>query len=282
MRNKILLTVFAFTLTLLLTSSTEDNNGKAGRTGSPGEQTCYNGCHSSYSLNSGPGSVALTSDIPVDGYTPNQTYNMHLTVTHAGVSLFGLGLEALTTTNANAGTLTAGVGSTIKTTTISGVSRRNITHSLGGGVGTTGYHSFDFTWKAPAAGTGNVTFYFTGVAADGNNHNSGDYVYSGTQPYSEYVVPSSVNNISSSQSALNIYPNPGKGVFTVSYDLENEVTVEAGIYTLSGELIQPVILSGHIGSNQQQVMPEKQIPAGIYLLKVTAGGQTSSKKLIIE
>lgn len=282
MRNKVLLTFFAITITLLLTSSTEDNNGKAGRTGSPGEQTCYNGCHSSYSLNSGSGSVALTSDIPVDGYTPDQTYNMHLTVTHAGVSLFGLGLEALTTANANAGTLTAGVGSTIKTTTISGVSRRNITHSLGGGAGTSGYHTFDFTWKAPAAGTGNVTFYFTGVAGDGNNHNSGDYVYSGTQPYAEYVVPSSVNNITTSQSALNIYPNPNQGVFTVNYYLQNDAAVDAGIYSLSGQLIEQVMLSGHTGNNQQQVAPQKQIPAGIYLLKISAAGQTSARKLIIE
>ena len=146
MKKISLLTAFAVSAFFILTSGTEDNNGKAGYTNSPGESNCTSGCHNSFALNSGNGSVSVTSDIPSWEYTPGQTYTINLTVSQPNFSLFGLGFEALTSSNNNAGTLNAGTGTQIKTKTVSGVSRRNITHQLNGGSGTTGSHTFTFTW----------------------------------------------------------------------------------------------------------------------------------------
>lgn len=216
---------FLVALVFRPTSGIEDDNGIAGRTGSPGEVTCVNGCHSSYALNSGSGSVALTSDIVNNEYVPDAVYNMQLTVSQAGDSLFGLGLEALTGTNANAGTLTVGTGTVVKTATISGVSRRSITHARNGGTGTVDSHTFNFTWKAPATGTGNVNFYFAGVAANNNGRNSLDYVYNSSQVFTEYVVPSGINDVATSVKALSVYPNPVTDKFTFNYTLSNEQNV---------------------------------------------------------
>lgn len=170
----------------LLTSEKLSDNGKAGRTGSPGETTCTN-CHSSYPLNSGGGSVAfLSPGMTGFQYTPGQTYNMSVTVSRSGNNLFGIGLEALTSANDNGGTLTVtDAGSTsIKNSTVSGVSRRNLVHTLNGGSGT-GSKVFNFSWTAPVAGTGNVTFYYAGAATNSNGSESGDYIYSGSQVVSE-------------------------------------------------------------------------------------------------
>lgn len=283
MKKGILLSVFAFSVVIMLTSGTEDNNGKAGRTGSPGEVTCLNGCHSSYALNSGGGSVALTSDMVNDEFVPGTTYNMHLTVTHAGVSLFGLGLEALTTTNANAGTLTAGTGTTIKTATISGVSRRSITHTFGGGSGTVGSHTFNFTWKAPAAGGGNVTFYYAGVAANGNNSNNSDYVYTGNHVFTEYVQPSGINDLTNNAAAVKVYPNPVTDNFTFNYNLGSAQEIEAGIYTLNGQLVQQLTTGVRSeGAHSETATLNENIHTGIYLLMLKAEGKTQTQKLIIQ
>ncbi len=283
MQKRILLSIFSLALIFILTSGIEDDNGIAGRTGSPGEVTCVNGCHSSYALNSGSGSVALTSNIVNNEYVPDQVYNMQLTVSQAGDSLFGLGLEALTSSNTNAGTLTVGTGTVIKTATISGVSRRSITHARNGGTGTVDSHTFNFTWKAPATGTGNVTFYFAGVAANNNGRNSLDYVYNGSQVFTEYVVPSGISSVATSTKALSVYPNPVTDKFTFYYTLNNQQNVTAGIYTLGGQLVQTITndLRGE-GAITETVMLAPNIQAGLYILLINANGKTLSHKLIVQ
>lgn len=79
-------------------------------------------------------------------YLPNTTYNMSVTVARSSNGLFGVAIEALDATNANAGTLniTDAVSTQIKSRTVSGVSRRNVVHQLNGGA-TSGSKEFDFS-----------------------------------------------------------------------------------------------------------------------------------------
>lgn len=186
MIKKLLFAALPIIAFAIFTGEQMSDNGKAARTGSPGEVYCTD-CHSDYTRNSGGGSIAIAAPTMTGfQYTPGQTYNMSVTVSRGANSLFGVGIEALTSANANAGTLniTDAASTQIKSATISGVSRRNIVHTLNGGA-TAGSKVFNFSWTAPAAGTGNVTFYFAGVAGDGDGNESGDYVYSGSQLLTE-------------------------------------------------------------------------------------------------
>lgn len=186
MIRKLLYILIPFAALAALTSATMSDNGKAARTGSPGEADCTD-CHGDFTLNSGGGSISISAPgMSGNQYTPGQTYTMSVTVSRGANSLFGVGIEALTSTNANAGTLniTDAASTQIKSATISGVSRRNIVDTLGGGAGS-GSKVFNFSWTAPTAGTGNVTFYFAGVAADADGNESGDYVYRSSQVYTE-------------------------------------------------------------------------------------------------
>ncbi len=186
MKHKLLVLILPFAALVILSSSTISDNGKAGKTGSPNELTCID-CHASFSPNSGGGSISFSSPgMPGFQYTPGQTYNMSVTVSKASVFLFGVGIEALTSSNNNGGTLniTDAASTQIKFATVSAVSRRNVVHTLGGGVGS-GSKVFNFSWTAPAAGTGNVTIYFAGVAADGSTDEDGDYVYNSSQVLTE-------------------------------------------------------------------------------------------------
>lgn len=180
MIRKLLLSLLPLACIALLTSEQMSDNGKAGKSGSPGEGTCTS-CHGDFALNSGGGSVSI-SGITGGVYTPGTTYNMSITVARTGSTVFGLDCEALNASNTNAGTLviTNSAETQIK---MSGV-KSNVVHQLDGGF-TPNTHTFNFNWVAPAAGAGAVTFYFTGLAGDHQGDEGGDYVYSGTLALAE-------------------------------------------------------------------------------------------------
>lgn len=186
-----MLCMLGVALTISLTSaySEENDDGKAGHNGSPGEQTCAkSSCHDTFALNSGPGDIEI--DVPGMTnwqYVPGQTYTINVTVSQTNRSLFGFGFEALLSSGANAGTLTAGVGSHALNATVLGNSRRTITHLEDGGA-SPNLHTFSFTWVAPSSAVP-VTFYAVGNAANGNGTDSNDYIYSTSQALTALVAP---------------------------------------------------------------------------------------------
>ncbi len=186
MIKKLLLSTLPIILFAVFTSEQMSDNGKAAKTGSPSEVFCTD-CHGDFALNSGGGSATIQAPT-MSGfqYTPGQTYAMSVTISRSASTLFGVGIEALTSANQNAGTLniTDAASTQIKSATAGGVSRRNIVHTLDGGA-TSASKVFNFSWTAPAAGTGNVTFYFCGAACNGNGNEGGDYCYSGSQLLTE-------------------------------------------------------------------------------------------------
>ncbi|MFN8145193.1 MAG: choice-of-anchor V domain-containing protein [Bacteroidia bacterium] len=184
MLRKLTLSSLSLIVVVLLSSTMMSDNGRAGKTGSPGEATCID-CHGDYSANMAGGSIAI-SGITGGSYTPGTTYNLSITVARSGMTVFGLGCEALTSSNTNAGTLviTNSAETQLKSATVSGVSRQSVVHQLDGGA-TNNTHTFNFNWTAPAAGTGNVTLYYAGIAGDHDGNESGDYVYNGSLALTE-------------------------------------------------------------------------------------------------
>jgi hypothetical protein len=159
--------------------------GITGQTASPSETTCTkSGCHTSFALNSGTGSIVISHNIPATGYVPGQTYSISVTVSKTGVPLFGFDFEALKSSNTTAGTLIVTSSTTTQVATSTN-GRQNITHKTNGGF-TSGTHTFSFNWRAPVAGTGTVTFYGAGLAANKNNSDTGDYAYT-----TSLVIPES-------------------------------------------------------------------------------------------
>lgn len=280
MKKIFTLSLFCLALFTMLTSGLLDDNGKAGYTNSPGENNCTTNCHNTFALNSGSGSVSVSSDIPGNAYTPGQLYNISLTVAHPGRSLFGLGFEALNSANTNAGTLTAGTGSQIKT---AGNGRKNITHQLNGGTGTTDAHTFNFTWTAPAAGTGDVTFYYSGVAANGANGNKQDYVYNSSQVITEFVAPSGLSTVAGDAAALLVYPNPVNDAFAIRYQLQQAGPVHCGIYSLRGQLLQSLVHDyRNAGQHQEAAALSQPLPSGIYLLQLTSSTQSQTTRIVVQ
>ena len=263
---------------MLFFAGIESSNGKAGAAGSPGEQTCsQSNCHTGSANNSMGGSVALSSSDLINWeYTPGLTYTLTATVTQPGRSLFGIGLEALLPTGANAGTLTPGVGTTIKTATISGNSRRNIVHNTNAGA-TANAHSFTFTWTAPAADVGPITIYYAGNATNNNGAKTGDYIYNTSQ----VVTPAGVgvSNQEIAPFTFSFYPNPTTENITVNYSLKESAKVQYVIYDLTGKKVQNESATRFIGEQQQNI-DVSSLQAGTYLLSVNVNGSVITKRFV--
>lgn len=147
--------------------------------GAPNEQTCR-ACHTSFPLNSGNGGVVV-SGLPAN-YLPNQQIPVTVTLTHVGAILYGFQLTAVDTQGRQAGELilpnqfpaplqlTQGV--------VQGNPRTYIMHTaetlLPNQPNT---RTWTFTWRAPAARVGRVSFYAAGNAANNSGDTRGDHIY---------------------------------------------------------------------------------------------------------
>lgn len=260
---------------MLFFAGIESDNGKAGVTGSPGENNCTN-CHNTYAVNSGAGSITMTSNMTNWEYVPGQTYQISVTVAQTGKSLFGLGFEALLPSGANAGTLTAGTGTTIKNATVSGNSRRNIVHQLNGGA-SSGTHTFTFNWAAPTTNVGALTFYAAGDACNGNGSDTGDYVYTASQ--SVNPAPVGIAEEVAATFTFSFYPNPATENITVNYSLDQSAKVTYTIFDLTGKQVQSDSSNRFPGAQQQNVNVNS-LEAGTYLLSVNVNGNVITKRFI--
>lgn len=281
MRYHPLLLFGGFAGLLVLTAGTLDNNGKAGRTGAPGEQTCRDGCHSSYALNSGSGSITLTSTNMTNWeYVPGAVYHMSVTVSLPTSNLFGVGVECLTGSNTNAGTLTItdAASTQIKNATVSGASRRNVVHQLNGGSGQ-GSKIFNFDWVAPTTNVGNVTFYFAGNASNGQNNEAGDYIYTG----SRVIVPAAgvgMEEVAWGATDLVIAPNPWTDNFQISYSNDEGGPVDIAILDLNGRTVHSSHLEQQAPGRHSVELDDIRPSPGTYLIYVSTTTRTFVQKTV--
>lgn len=268
-------------LTVLLTSGVESDNGKAGRTGSPSESTCHS-CHDSFTQNTGGGSVTLGSTNMVGWeYQPGTVYHMTATVARSGNPLFGIGLEALTSANQNAGTLTATTSSVqIKNATVSGVSRHNIVHTLNGGASTDS-KTFSFDWTAPTSDVGNVTFYFAGVAANNSGTESGDYVYTNSQAITP-TVSTGIEEVASPGDGLTVFPDPIQDQATIRYTAHTNGPVTMDLYDVTGHWVRSLVRADRsAGSHTEAITGLEREQSGAYILVSTIDNQAQATRLVL-
>ncbi|MFZ7114856.1 MAG: choice-of-anchor V domain-containing protein [Bacteroidota bacterium] len=281
MKKLVLLTAVCTALLITMSAEKMDDNGKAGYTNSPGELDCTD-CHDTYTLNSGGGSVTLTSTNMTNWvYDPGVTYHMTATVSRASNELFGVCVEALLPTGANAGTLviTNTTTTQIKTKTINGVSRRSVVHKLDAGQGVDSF-AFSFDWTAPATNSGDVTFYFAGNASDADGNESGDYIYVDNKVCA-YNLSNDINSIEA-RDKITVFPIPVQDHFTVNYDLNTAGIVNIRLYSIKGDLVSDLstkIMSA--GNHSEKFYLPMAISPGNYILSIKTDSGTNSRKILI-
>ena len=118
----------------------------AGKTGSPGDGSNCTECHGGTATTT-PGQI--TSNIPAGGYVPGTTYQVTATNPLTNAGKMGFEVSPQNTAGAQKGTLVAGSGSQL----VGGT--KYVTHTNAN----TTTNTWTFSWIAPAAGSGPVTFY---------------------------------------------------------------------------------------------------------------------------
>jgi hypothetical protein len=268
-------------LAIIITSAFDilSDNGKAGYTGSANELLCDD-CHSTYgNSNSRPGTIYVTSTMNNWQYVPGQTYTVNVIVKQSGKPLFGLGFEALNSTNGNAGTIqvTNANKTQIKNKSVSGVVRNNLVHQLNGGL-TNDSAVFSFNWVAPATNVGNVTFYFSGVAANNNGDENSDYVYNS----SKLVTPASstgLNEAKANAKTLKAFVN-GEGKIVLEYASNQVAQPRADIYDMEGRLVLSRSLeSQRAGDVSILIDRPLGLNAGIYMIALLSGEDVYTTKI---
>jgi hypothetical protein len=190
-----------FSLTLIAYPS----GSPAGYTGSPGDgQHCVS-CHG--------GSAAtvsgwIISNIPAQGYTPGSVYDITVTATGTGKKGFELSPQNILGTQL--GVLAAGTGSHL----VGGT--KYVTQNSSGSTSTP--VSWTFTWTAPVAGTGNVTFYgaFT-VGKTVTKLSTLEVTENAAAPLSANATATPSVVCSGQPVQLNVMPSGGSGNYTFSW-----------------------------------------------------------------
>jgi hypothetical protein len=280
-KNSIIATLFALSV-FSISLDILDDNGKAGKTGSPGETTCNTtNCHTGNAVNATGGSVTIDCPTLTNWqYTPGHTYQINVTVERSGINLFGLGFEALKSDGANAGTftITNTTQMTTKNATVLGKTRTSVVHKLNGGASSNS-HTFTFNWNAPATDVGAITFYVAGNCTNANNAVSGDFIYTASQLVNSPTT--SVLDLSSNKSNFKVYPNPATDNINVSYQLNESAEVSIKLISLTGELVYNQHLSHQtIGIKNHQIVLNNEIPKGIYFVEVLANSESFTQKVI--
>lgn len=199
-----------------------------GRTGAPGELTCFNGyCHNSWLVNSGDGKASLTPAHQDSVYTPGQTYQFQARISETGMQEFGFQVMAYSPDLAD------GVGEMIiidaaSTQKEENGNRQYILHDTA--KITADSASWIFGWKAPENPPGDIVFYAAMVAANNNNNRSGDRVYT-TQLSFPQAAPASVKHSFEDE---NFWIFAVNGQLFLSWELLSAQFLELEILDLQG------------------------------------------------
>ena len=164
----------------------------ASHTGAPGEGTCATGgCHDDNKINSGAANLSIDLG-QITHYIPGKTYPIKVRIAEGSVIRFGFELVALVnsdTSNAGSLHLSDAYRTQLTKNQYSMLNRQYVTYSYDGtDAVSTGLGEWVVNWKAPLSNVGPITFYASGVSADDDETDKGDYVYTTSKVLSSQAV----------------------------------------------------------------------------------------------
>ena len=218
-----------------------------------------------------------TTSQSVRTYQLGKKYTVKIELTYR--SLIACGFESTVETaaaNAHVGTMTAGTRSQIirnptKTTATYAThysSARTSTH----------YGMWEYNWTAPTTAQGDLIIYAAGNSANGNGTNSGDTIFNSQLTISHN---SSIENQILNNSDISIYPIPANDNINIDYRLSKAENTSVELLDIKGQQIK-TIQAGFMPMGENKASADiKGLPAGIYFMRIMAGGEAAVKKFMV-
>lgn len=223
----------------------------AAYTGSPGDGANCTNCHGG---NATTTAGLITSNIPASGYVAGQTYQITATNTLTGSGAYGFEVSPQNAVGAQLGTLVAGTGSKL----VSG-GTKYVTHNASNSTTKT----WTFSWIAPAAGTGPVTFY--GAMA----RNFPGFVTLSTLAVNEALT----TGLEENPATVSVLAGESNGLITVVLNSKTN-HAKITIFDLSGRQLLSTSVSGG-GSHQL----DQVFKTGVYIIRVQVNDTIFKKKI---
>jgi hypothetical protein len=241
----------------------------------PDFQNCT-ACHSSFPVNSGSGSLELLG-IP-SSYTPGTVYDLTVDLSQTGPTRWGFEITVIKADGVRGGQLE--VVNVVQTQLSANATynRDFMKHTTAGTfAGQTSSASWPIRWTAPVIGTGPVTFYLAGNAANNSSTNQGDYIYT-----INVTVPEVVNGIvgppyrqPESLEILTAYPNPFNPDVTLNLAAQPGEEVQIELMDVSGRRLDIFTLNAGSGGTMHLPLNLDYLPSGLYFARAyTRQGQS--------
>ncbi len=267
MKRKFLLSFAAVSAAIILTSGIAYTSHSPGaKTGSPADGANCTACHAGTTQTA---TGWITTNIPSSGYVPGTKYTITLTGKHTGVVKFGFELTAENAQNAKIGTFSITNSTETQLTNM----MHAVTHTSGGLTPTSGSKTWLFDWTAPVAGSGDVTFYASLNAADGNGSSSGDVIYNTNATFIENPNIG-IENVSQSNS-FSIFPNPASDVLNLK--LNNAESYELSVLDLTGKQMLTEIIRSQTEVYRLDI---SELPQGVYFIHLKSEHKLLTKQFV--
>ena len=253
------LAIIASAVLVVVISSNASGPG-GDRTNAPGSSGNCSACHGG-TANLG-GDIAITvldksTASAATQYTPGKTYTIGIKM---GGTSIKKGFQATVINSSNAGIGTMSGNSTGTRIYTSG--NRSIC-----GHNTPGLGVWYVDWTAPAAASGTVTIYASGVVSNANGSDNGDQVVKTSLSFPA-AASSNINSLTNSTS-FSVYPNPASHEIKFSANV-SKVT----IMSQNGKVV-------FSGNNVDHVNIEN-LSNGLYFVNAIAENQTAICKQFIK
>ncbi len=242
-----------------------------GYTGSPGDS--LKNCTACHGGNAESVPDWVTSNIPIEGYTPGKTYTITATNNEGGATRFGFEVSPQNAKGDLLGTMV--VTDAIKTKLVG--TNKYITYTENG-VESTNFMAWSFDWVAPPSGTGDVTFYGA-FNSNFDGHKSGDKTFLSTLQVSEKGT-SGLKNSTANPTNFKIYPNSTSDIVNISLNIKGKANIKVDIIDLTGKQVATIINGGNDGMVLKQFSTAGLL-SGNYLVRLLVDGKAATEKLTV-
>ena len=260
------------------------------RTGAPSESNCT-ACHSG---TNNAGSGVLQLNMPAM-YDPGDTLDLSVSLSNTGMVRWGFEITALDMAGDQpAGRFIISDPTHTEDSTDSGTGRQYVFQTNAGTYDGTANASsgWSMRWEAPSAGTGTVTFYLAGLAANSGSGAGGDSAYTVTLDVPENTAVSvdepDGGHRPATPTLTGNEPNPFNAGTRIRFELPRAGRVGLDIYNSRGALVRHMDLgsrSAGLHSVHWDGTGEarRSLPSGTYLYQLsTTSGSVNGKMVLLK